>query len=160
MLDANQLADAFDRNFQLIKRQCDGLTHEDSLLQTPFNINSLNWIIGHITDNRDSVLRLLGAEPAFGEEGARYRRNSEPIKEDGEGILKLDHLLTILEEGQARISATLRNATPEALAHEVERMGRKQSIGQWLFFLHFHDTYHTGQTELLRQVAGKNDKII
>ena len=24
----------------------------------------------------------------------------------------------------------------------------------------FHDTYHTGQTELLRQAAGKNDQII
>ncbi len=160
MLDANQLADAFDRNVQIIKRQCEGLTHEDSLLQTPFNINSLNWIIGHITDNRDNVLRLLGVEPAFGDEGARYRRNSEPVKGEGEGILKLDRLLTILETGQAGISTALRNATPDMLNREVEAMGRKQSIGQWLFFLYFHDTYHTGQTDLLRQVAGKNDKII
>ena len=105
-------------------------------------------------------MRLLGAEPAFGEEGARYRRNSEPIKGDGEGILTLARLLTILETGQSRISTALHNATPEGLAHEVEAMGRKQSVGQWLFFLYFHDTYHTGQTELLRQVAGKNDKII
>lgn len=160
MLDANQLADAFDRNVQIIKRQCEGLTHEDSLLQTPFNINSLNWIIGHITDNRDNVLRLLGVEPAFGDEGTRYRRNSEPVKGEGEGILKLDRLLTILETGQAGISTALRNATPDMLNREVEAMGRKQSIGQWLFFLYFHDTYHTGQTDLLRQVAGKNDKII
>jgi len=25
---------------------------------------------------------------------------------------------------------------------------------------YFHDTYHTGQTDLLRQVAGKHDKVI
>lgn len=29
-----------------------------------------------------------------------------------------------------------------------------------LHWYYFHDTYHTGQTELLRQIAGKNDQII
>ncbi len=37
MLNANELADAFERNVQIIKRPCDGLTHEDSLRQTPFH---------------------------------------------------------------------------------------------------------------------------
>ena len=29
-----------------------------------------------------------------------------------------------------------------------------------LFFGYFHESYHVGQTELLRQLAGKNDKMI
>jgi uncharacterized damage-inducible protein DinB len=29
-----------------------------------------------------------------------------------------------------------------------------------LFFRYFHETYHVGQTELLRQLAGRNDKVI
>jgi hypothetical protein len=29
-----------------------------------------------------------------------------------------------------------------------------------VFFLYFHETYHVGQTELLRQLAGKNDQVI
>jgi uncharacterized damage-inducible protein DinB len=34
------------------------------------------------------------------------------------------------------------------------------SIAEWLLFFYFHDTYHSGQTEILRQAAGKDDKII
>lgn len=33
-------------------------------------------------------------------------------------------------------------------------------VGERLFGFYFHDTYHTGQTDLLRQVAGTNDKVI
>jgi hypothetical protein len=29
-----------------------------------------------------------------------------------------------------------------------------------VFFQYFHETYHVGQTELLRQLAGKNDQVI
>jgi hypothetical protein len=32
--------------------------------------------------------------------------------------------------------------------------------GARLFFYYFHETYHVGQTELLRQLAGRDDKII
>ncbi|CAN5736377.1 hypothetical protein BH10CHL1_BH10CHL1_14160 [soil metagenome] len=160
MISAKELADAFERNVQIIKRQCDGLTHEESLRQTPFHINSMNWVLGHIVDNRDNVLKLLGAAPAFGEEGARYRRNSEPVTGEGEGVLKIERLLAILDQGQVDISASLRSANSALLSNEVEAFGHKQSVGSWLFFLYFHDSYHTGQTDLLRQVAGKNDKII
>jgi hypothetical protein len=34
------------------------------------------------------------------------------------------------------------------------------TVGQRLFGLYFHQTYHIGQTELLRQLAGVNDKVI
>ena len=63
----------------------------------------------------------------------------------------------------------------EAVADVVEGVGapvRDDHVGllfaggepnprsEWLFFLYFHDCYHTGQTELLRQAAGMNDKVI
>ena len=35
-----------------------------------------------------------------------------------------------------------------------------RSLHESLRFIYFHDTYHTGQTDLLRQVAGTEDKII
>jgi uncharacterized damage-inducible protein DinB len=36
----------------------------------------------------------------------------------------------------------------------------EDTVGEQLAFLHFHEAYHTGQTEMLRQLAGKNDKVI
>lgn len=160
MIDAHQLAEAFGRNVQIIQRQCAGLTHEESLMQTPFHSNCMNWVLGHLADNRDAVLKLLGSAPVLGDEGTRYRRNSEPITGEGEGVLPLERLLTLLDSGQAQLATVLNNMTPDDLNREVEVFGRKQSVGAWLFFLYFHESYHTGQTELLRQVAGKHDKII
>ncbi len=34
------------------------------------------------------------------------------------------------------------------------------TTAEMLHFLCWHETYHIGQTELLRQVIGKNDKVI
>jgi hypothetical protein len=157
---ARQLSDAYARNVRLIKRQADGLTHADSLLQPPVRGNCLNWILGHLAVHRDYVLAALGQERVLGEAAvARYGNGSEPILGDGEGVLPLEDLLAALDRGQERIATALAAATSEDLAREVT-FGRAMPLGEMLFFLYFHDTYHTGQTELLRQLAGKDDKVL
>ena len=48
-----------------------------------------------------------------------------------------------------------------AMAEEIASGGDEStSVGERLHFDYFHDTYHTGQTELLRQVTGVGDKVI
>jgi len=48
----------------------------------------------------------------------------------------------------------------EELAREVQSFLGTTTLGQLTFFLCWHESYHTGQTEALRQLAGKNDKVI
>lgn len=161
MITLDQLADALDLNLRLIQMQADGLTHSDSLLQTPYNVNSLNWILGHLAVNQDRILVLIGQEPLLsGSQTSRYETESAPIRADEEGIIKLEGLLDILTRGRALISEALPSLTPDDLALEIQIGERSTTVAQRLFGLYFHDTYHTGQTELLRQVAGKNDKIV
>jgi hypothetical protein len=64
----------------VLHAQAEGLPHADSLLQLPFRGNCLNWLLGHLLDNRDSVLEALG-EPWMMSDAtaAVYRRASEPI---------------------------------------------------------------------------------
>ena len=91
MITKEQLADGFGLNIRLIKRQTDGLSHADSLVQTPYNINCLNWVLGHIAVNRDGVMRLIGVEPMLSqEETLRYKTESYPITEEGPHILTLE----------------------------------------------------------------------
>jgi len=161
MLNKEQLIDGFALNLSLIQRQCDGLQHEDSLLQPPFRGNCLNWVLGHILVGRDRVLRLLGEEPTLSpEEKDRYETNSEPITLDSEENLGLTDLLARLQTAQERISTGLQRATPDDLAKAIDIETPTVTIGKKIFGLYFHDTYHTGQTELLRQLAGTNDKIV
>ena len=161
MITADQLIEAFNENVEIIKMQVDGLTHADSLLQLPFRGNCLNWVLGHILASRNGVLEALGEKPVLSKaQAARYDYGSEPVTGDGADVLPLEKELALLEQAQERIAAGLRRATPEALAREIHFAGSTMTVGKKVFFLYFHETYHTGQTEYLRQLAGKNDQVI
>ena len=162
MISPEYLASAYARNVQIVKRQTDGLSQADSLTQLPFRANCMNWVVGHLVTNRNSVLKLLGTDPALEpERAARYVRESEPITGDGPGVLPLEELLAVLERAQERLTSLLATITPDELNRQVAFLGsRSMTVGEWLLFFFFHDSYHTGQTEILRQAVGKNDKII
>jgi uncharacterized damage-inducible protein DinB len=158
--DAETLIQSFALTQRIIKLQTGGLSHEDSILQPPFRANCLNWVLGHIIVGRETALKLLGQTPVWGEEEvSRYVTGSEPIT-GHERALPLERLLGDLDRSQQRIAAALEQATPEHLAALVESRGSERPLGQALAGLHWHETYHTGQLELLRQLAGKDDAII
>ena len=162
MLSIRNLIDFYDRNIQIIKMQTDGLTHEDSLIQLPFRSNCLNWVVGHVLANRCNILALLGADDLRPEiDLDHYERESDPISGEEEGVLPLEDLIQHLEETQLRLIAALDNETEESLQRMAPYRDRpERTVSYWLAFLFFHDSYHVGQTEILRQAAGKDDKII
>lgn len=160
MINTNDLVEAFARNVMIAKMQSEGLTQEDSLRPQPTQGNCLNWVLGHIAINRDKALELLGKPPLMGEVGARYRRESEPLAPTDAGVLPMEDLLTWIARAQERIAAALSQTDEATLAREAPGDRRQRTVGQALFFLYFHETYHIGQTELFRQLAGKTDKLI
>jgi uncharacterized damage-inducible protein DinB len=161
MITPQQLADAYGRNVGIIKAQAAGLSNADGLLQPACRGNCLNWVVGHILDGRNTVLNLLGAEPAFDPvAAARYARNSEPILADGTGVVPLDELLRTLERSQEYLGAAMAALTDADVARETQFGTRTQPLGGILFFLYFHECYHSGQAEPLRQLAGTDDKVI
>jgi len=160
ILTAQQLADAFSRNTSVLGRQTAGLSHADSLLQPAMRGNCLNWVVGHIAVYRDHILETLGEERILGDGPiARYDYGSDPILGEDEGVLPLETLLNAINESQERISAALARSTPESLA-QGSPTNETTTVGDRVFYLYFHDTYHVGQTEYLRQLAGTDDKVI
>ena len=79
---------------------------------------------------------------------------------DGDDILTLEELLAVLEQGQSALAASLDKITAEELAGEVQSFLGTTTLGQLIFFLFWHETYHVGQPEFLRQLAGRDDKVI
>ena len=159
MINSQDLSNAFARNVGIIKMQTKDLTNEDSMRQLPHG-NCLNWVLGHIASNRDGVLETLGEPPFMGTYGDRYKRGSDPVTQVDEGTMTLEELLTWLDRSQERIAAALSKMDETALAHEYGSGDRVTTVGQRAFFLYFHETYHVGQAELFRQLAGKDDKLI
>jgi len=158
--DSETLIQKFQLTSYIIHRQTEGITNDESIVQPPVRGNCMNWILGHILTERNFVLKLLGYESVFSSsETERYQRESEPITGFNDG-LPFDQLMTKLELSQQRIEEGLKNITPERLAEMDEAGTRKDPVGAIIAYIHWHETYHTGQFELLRQLAGKNDKVI
>ncbi|MCP5095456.1 MAG: DinB family protein [Chloroflexi bacterium] len=159
MVSKTFVIQSFRRNSWVAREQAKGLSHEDTLLQLPFRSNCFNWVLGHIVVNRDNVLAALG-EPAFltEQEQERYTRGSDPI--DGvETAVSLSHLLDGIQDTQTRIRTALENASPETLA-SIYNEEHNQTLADQIAFLNWHEAYHVGQLEILRQLAGTDDSII
>ena len=154
---SDQLIHELKLNYGVIQMQTNGLTQEESLLQLPFRGNCLNWVLGHIVESRAGMLTVAGIQPLWKNEAyAVYARDSEPI-EDGDA-LSMEQILTDFGRAQEALLARLPKLTIEEW--EVVFEGSDLTVYQRLSFSSWHETYHTGQCEYLRQLAGKNDKVI
>jgi uncharacterized damage-inducible protein DinB len=161
MITATDVIGGLERNLSMIKAQTQGLSHEDSVLQLPFRGNCLNWVLGHIAATRNTMLRFLGEEAILSEAHVkRYDYGSEPVCGDAGDILTLGQLLLVLEQGQTALAARLQKTTAEEFAREMESFLGTTTLGQLIFYLYWHESYHVGQTESLRQLAGKDDGVV
>jgi hypothetical protein len=161
MLTPAKLAEFFSRNLITIQAQTKGLVHEQSLLQAPFRANCLNWVLGHILSSRDNALSALGAERVLtSEQAARYGYGSNPICGPEEGILRMERILELLQLSQERLNAALQTVSAATLEEERIMGPFHVPCGELIVQLFAHDSYHTGQTDILRQLAGTNDKVI
>jgi len=143
-------------NHKALHANVSDLSDEDALIQPKPDGNCLNWVVGHIVSSRDGALKLVGGEgfldPATSK---RYDRGSAPIRGAGDGK-PLAALLTEFDRSQERLAAWLRAAPEGAWESPLEGWG---TVAKRLFFLHFHEAYHVGQTGILRRLAGKKGAI-
>jgi uncharacterized damage-inducible protein DinB len=155
---SRQIVRELKLNYGVIQAQLDGLTDEETRIQPPYRANCLNWILGHLVSNRGGMVTLLEMEPLWDEDDyACYARESEPIT-TAEAGLPLERLIADLASAQEHLLARIKRMDASEL--EVTPAGHERSLGEQLSFLSWHETYHVGQTEALRQLAGKNDKVI
>lgn len=161
-MDGKQLANVFKRNLWVIKRQVDGLTHEDTLIQPPFRGNCLNFVLGHMAASRMQLFQDIGIGPIIMDQKEinRYTREADPVIEDGEDVIKLERIMEVFLESQETIDDKIEKMIPENLAVEIDKGEQLRTVGEWIEFLGWHEAYHTGQTEYLRQLAGTDDKVI
>jgi len=150
---AAALIESYGTTTWLIHYFTDQLTHEESLLQPPFAANCLNWVVGHIVCGRNIALKVLGMQDIWPAETVeRYRTGSEPIC-GPEGAVPLPDLLADLDEAGSRIAAALADIDESGLERLAETERGVKSVYDHLSGLHWHETYHTGQVELLRALA-------
>lgn len=151
--NAETLRQSYAATQGLIERHCSGLTHGQSVVQPPFPGNCLNWVLGHVLNGRDRALRALGAQPVLSEgQYARYATGSEPIAKAGDGT-PVEVLLELAQLSHRRLDSVLEQTGEEFLAEVVETQFGRQRRSTYVSGLHWHETYHTGQLEILRSLS-------
>jgi hypothetical protein len=161
MITISDLNKMLSIEHELIHDQTNGLSHADTLIQPQPGGNCMNWVLGHLLESQVSMLKALdGNSPVDPVTLARYKRESAPITADGEDVLSLEDLLVGHDKVYAAIAARLTEMSEADFDVEIQQGERKVLRGWRVFFLHFHYTYHIGQLEQLRQLAGKTEKVI
>jgi len=62
MNTAQDLIQDYEFTAMLVHRFVDGLTQNETLIQLPFEVNCLNWVLGHIVTNRSHALEVVGVK--------------------------------------------------------------------------------------------------
>lgn len=139
-------------------RNLDGITHEESLVRPDAGGNSLNWVVGHIIATRCNLANALGITPVWSDEiVASYRRGGT-----GAIVLPFDEILRAFDESHTRTIDGIEALSDEALAAPAPFSPVKdpnETLSSLLVKVAFHESYHAGQTGILRRVVGKPGAI-
>jgi hypothetical protein len=101
------------------------------------------------------MLRLLGQNTVLeAQESNLYETGFEPVSI--KTAVVLERLLEALNNSQGEIGEGLGQVSHEALDAPYEEM-RDHSASDRIAGLYWHETYHVGQLEILRQVSGERE---
>lgn len=147
------LADTLTRNHRIVLQFTADVSDEAALAPLVAEGSHMNWLVGHLVGNRNSMLRALGAEAVRAEaEDEEFGYGSSP---SGEAAKPLAQQVRDYDLTHVALLDALKAASPELLASNVGRNSVKERVS----FLTWHETYHLGQLMLYRRAAGLDSPI-
>lgn len=156
MSDPTKLIRWFQATHWVVQTESKDMTHADSLIQPEFNANSFNWVLGHMLNGRNNIHTALNLPPALPpEQTAVYDRETDGLV-DNDTAVPFQTLLAAYDDSQAQVLAALETVPPETWD---ARRDERNTVGEWVTFLLWHETFHAGQLNVLRQLS-QNDKTI
>ena len=145
----------------VVLRLTSDLSQADSLLQPEPAGNCLNWVLGHLSVNLIDMITALDGELPPDLLGLdRYLYGSDPILGEGPGVLKVHQLLDTYAQLTHTLTGRLETMSSADFDEEIDYWQGKYRRGYVAFFYFFHHTYHIGQLEQLRNLAGRTEKVI
>lgn len=147
---AHYLIEEYAFHNWLVHHMLEGIDHEESLLQLPFEANSLNWTLGHIVTNRSHVLEVLGVVHLWQDEIRKlYHTGTHDIEPGGKSI-RLEILLKHLDGSTRMIRKALESVSAEWLEENFSNYRGEKTREAHLSGFHWHEGFHIGQLEMLK----------
>jgi hypothetical protein len=128
----------------------DDVSHEESVLQLPFEHNCMNWILGHIVTNRSHVLETVGAAHDWQEEvRVLYHQDTQPVTQESPSI-QFEKLIAYLDESVHLLKAALEDVSEEWLEENHSNYRGEKTRYAHVTSFHWHESFHLGQLEILK----------
>lgn len=153
----------FSYTYSMLKMNLAGIDHQASLAAPEPGGNCLNWVVGHVVSARDRILsEVLGLPHILSAEAHEVYGRGTPALSNAATALPLDELLAIFEASQEPLRQGLKQVTEERLAEPAPFSpsgNPKETVASLLAGLAFHESYHVGQTGILRRMAGMEGAV-
>ncbi len=150
ILNAQKIIDDYKFHNMIIHRFVGGISHEESVMQLPFEHNCMNWILGHIVTNRSHVLETIGAEHDWQEEVRElYHTGTPPVTPESPSI-QFDTLIAYLEESLELLESVLENVSETWLEEGHSNYRGEKTRYEHITGFHWHESFHIGQLEILK----------
>jgi uncharacterized damage-inducible protein DinB len=140
----------------VLKRNVEGLTHQDSLRRPQPAGNDMNWVLGHVVKTRQQFLKMLGGGSPVPD--SKYDAYGEEPLTDPKKAIKLEELLRDYDAMQKPLLDTLAKLPSAKLAEKAPFSptgNPDETLGSLLAAFVFHESYHMGQLGLQRRLCGK-----
>ncbi len=151
----------FETNYSALMANLDGISDDEALILPKPAGNPINWVVGHILISRDVILTAMSEKHVMkDEESVHYKRGAEV--EDVNALIPLSKLIESFQLSQERLKAGLSRLGEKDInkpGGSGENDRNQSSLADQLSFIQFHETYHIGQTGLLRRLVGKKGSI-
>jgi len=143
----------YELHNRLIHRFTESISHEESVLQLPFEHNCMNWILGHIVTNRSHVLETVGASHPWQEEvRALYHQDTPPVTSESPS-LQFENLIVYLDESVELLEVALENVGEDFFEKMHNNYRGEKTRYTHVSSFHWHEAFHVGQLEILRSLV-------
>lgn len=141
----------------LMTQQLDGLSDDDLLLQPASRGNCANWVLGHIINSRNIALRHMKDTFIWDEPTQQlYQVGSAPIIDAESPHLTRNELIDAYDKTYHALVTSIEQLTNDTLDGVVDE---DETLADKITFVVWHEAYHTGQFEYLRQLTGVDDAV-
>ncbi|NNF06431.1 MAG: DinB family protein [Candidatus Eisenbacteria bacterium] len=151
----------FRYNATVLKTNLSGVSNEQSLCSSEHGPNCLNWIVGHIVNSRDGFLQVLNQDLTWTNgEGKMYGQGAD--FDPTNPAFSLEELMALYSTAGKRIRDGLEAFDLARLSEPAPfgvGPGDPGTLAKLFPSLIWHETYHTGQTGVVRRTLGLEGAI-
>ena len=158
MTAQEMLTKQFAMVYNTADRNLSGMTADQSLAQPPSGGNCANWILGHLVNVHNGLMKLLKLPPVWESEQLK-RAGFDPIT-GPENAIDWDTLKEKFLGSRDRCLAAIAALTADELKESVPHpFGGTTTREELVGILAFHQSYHVGQLGVARRIAGMDGAI-